>query len=323
MRRMARSFRLTLLLALACASPAVTRAQEQPGPMELIRKAVENEKANDKKAREYMFGERVETKKKQGNGFKTEVETREVFFLYGDQVKRLIAKDDKPLSEKDAKKEEERIAKIIEKHKNESESDRRKHEEKTQKDREEERKFLDEVAQAYDFKLEEAQNVGGRDAWVISGEPRRDFHPQSKEARILPKIRFKAWIDKEETEWVRVEAEVIDNITFGLFLAKLDKGAHFPSNRPESTTKSGYRSTSRWRPMRGFCSSTSISCPTLPIATIASSALRRRSRASSIRRLLRPRHHSPKPARCRRNCRLEASATRYNQGLRNRRNCAL
>ena len=227
MRRMARSIRLTLLLALACASPAVARAQQQPSPMELIRKAVENDNANDKKAREYMFVERVETKKKQGNGFKTEVETREVFFLYGDQVKRLIAKDDKPLSEKDAKKEEERIAKIIEKHKNESESDRRKHEEKTQKDREEERKFLDEVAQAYDFKLEEAQNVGGRDAWVISGEPRRDFHPQSKEAKILPKIRFKAWIDKEETEWVRVEAEVIDNITFGLFLAKLDRGAHF------------------------------------------------------------------------------------------------
>lgn len=223
-----RSIRFALLSVLVSLAPLALCAQEeaQPDVMSLIRQAVENDKANDKKAREYMYIEREETKKKQGKGFKTEVETREVFYLYGDEVSRLIAKDDKPLSEKDAKKEEERIAKVIEKKKNESESDRRKHEEKAQKNKEEERKFLDEVEQAYDFTLHGLENVGGREAWVISGEPRRDFHPKSKEAKILPKIRFKAWIDKEETEWVKVEAEVIDNITFGLFLAKLEKDAH-------------------------------------------------------------------------------------------------
>jgi hypothetical protein len=224
---MVRSIRLMLLLALVCAAPAVARAQEQPDVMSLIRKAVENDNANDKKAREYMYVQREESKKKQGNGFKTEVKTSEIFYLYGDRFKRVIAWNDNPLSEKEAKKEEERIAKQMEKHKQESEKDRRKNEEKAEKDREEERKFLDEVAQAYDFKLQGLESVGGRDAWVISGEPRRDFHPKSKEEKILPKIRFKAWIDKEETEWVKVEAEVIDNITFGLFLAKLDKGAHF------------------------------------------------------------------------------------------------
>ena len=215
------------LLALVCVVPATLRAQEPPDVMSLIRKAVENDNANDKKAREYMFVERAENRKKDGKGFKTEIETREVFYLYGDEVKRLVAKDDKPLSEKDARKEEERIAKLVEKKKNLSESDRRKHEEKARKDREEERKFLDEVAQAYDFRLQGLEIVTGREAWAISGEPRRDFHPRSKGAKVLPKIRFKAWIDKEETEWVKVEAEVIDNITFGLFLAKLEKGAHF------------------------------------------------------------------------------------------------
>jgi hypothetical protein len=224
---MIRLFRVSLLLLLASAMPRLIAAQEQPDVMSLIRKAVENDNANDKKAREYMFIERAETKKKDGSGFKTEIQTREVFYLYGDEVKRLIAKDDKPLPEKDARKEEERIAKLVEKKKNLSESDRRKHEEKAQKDREEERKFLDEVAQAYDFKLQGLESVGGREAWAIGGEPRRDFHPKSKEAKILPKIRFKAWIDKDDTEWVKVEAEVIDNITFGVFLAKLDKGAHF------------------------------------------------------------------------------------------------
>ncbi len=202
-------------------------AQDQPDPMSLIRKAVENDKINDQKAREYMYTEREETKTKQGRGFKTEIKTREVFVLYGHEIHRLIAKDDKPLSPSDAKKEEERIAKLTDKYKNESDAAHRKQEEKRAKQREQERKFLDEVAQAYDFTLHGTESVGGREAWVISGEPRKDFHPQSKEAKILPKIRFQAWIDKDDTEWVKVDADVIDNISFGVFLAKLDKGAHF------------------------------------------------------------------------------------------------
>ncbi len=201
-------------------------AQEQPDAMSLIRKAVEHDKANDKKAREYMYTEREETRTRQGSGFKTEIRTREVFVLYGHDVHRLIAKDDKPLDEKDAKKEEDRIGKLTEKYKNESDAEHRKQEEKRAKAREEERKFLDEVAQAYDFTMHGTETIAGREAWVISGEPRRDFHPQSKEAKILPKIRFKAWIDKEDTGWVRIDADVIDSISFGWFLAKLDKGAH-------------------------------------------------------------------------------------------------
>lgn len=220
-------FSLRLVIAVVLAGCLPLQAQDQADAMSLIRKAVENDKENDHKAREYMYTERQGTKTKQGSGFKTEVKTREVFVLYGHEMHRLIAKDDKPLSEKEAKKEEERIAKETDKYKNETEEQHRKQEEKRAKEREQERKFLDEVAQAYDFTLHGIETVGGREAWVISAEPRRDFHPKSKEAKILPKIRFKAWIDKQETEWVRVDADVIDSISFGWFLAKLDKGAHF------------------------------------------------------------------------------------------------
>jgi len=54
----------------------------------------------------------------------------------GEQVQRLTEKDDKPLSKKDADKEEEKIQKIIEKRKNESDSDRKKRLEREEKDRE-------------------------------------------------------------------------------------------------------------------------------------------------------------------------------------------
>src|SRR5512133_2236951 len=196
---------ISLLVLAVLAMPTVTAAQEQPEPMALIRAAVEREKVNDKKAREYMYVQREVNKKKQGDGFKTEIETSEVFFLYGDRIKRRIAKDDKPLSESEAKEEEERIAKLVEKHKNASESDRHKQEEKARKEEEDDRKVLDEVAQAFDFRMQGVDNLGGRDAWVIQCEPRKDYHPKTKEAKILQKVRFKVWIDKEESQWAKVE----------------------------------------------------------------------------------------------------------------------
>src|SRR4051812_32816023 len=225
-KRMIRLSRVLLLLLMA-GMPKVTAAQEQPEPIALIRAAVEREKVNDKKAREYMYVEREVNRKKRGDGFKTEIETSEVFYLYGDRIKRRIAKDDKPLSESEAKKEEERIAKLVEKHKNASESDRKKKEEQAHKEEEDDQKVFDEVAHAFDFKMEGVDSLGGRDAWVIQCEPRKDYRPKTKEAKILQKVRFKVWIDKEETQWAKVEADVIDGIGFGLFLAKLERGAHF------------------------------------------------------------------------------------------------
>ena len=212
-----------VVLAFLTLAPLAVRAQDQPDPITLIRKAVENDKENDKRAHDYMYIEREAQQMKD----KTEVRTKEVFYLYGHEINRLIAKDDKPLSEKDAKKEEERIAKQIDKLKNKSEVDRRKEEEKRAKEHEEQRKVWNEIAEAFDFRMQAPEQVNGREAWVISAEPRKEYRPKTKEAKILQKVRFKAWIDKEETQMVKVEGDVIEDITFGLFLAKLQKGAHF------------------------------------------------------------------------------------------------
>lgn len=219
---MNRLFRCAVISIVAIAPLAVC-AQDNPNPITLIRKAVENDKENDKRAHDYMYIEREAQKSKD----KTEVRTKEVFFLYGHEINRLIAKDDKPLSDKDAKKEEERIAKEVDKLKSKSDADRRKEEEKRAKEHEEQRKVWDEIAEAFTFTLQPAEQVEGRDAWVITAEPRKEYRPKSKEAKILQKVRFKTWIDKDETQMVRIDGDVIDDISFGVFLAKLQKGAHF------------------------------------------------------------------------------------------------
>jgi hypothetical protein len=83
--------------------------------------------------------QRTEEHKFDGTGAvkSSESKTYEVMQFYGEQLQRLIEKNDKPLAENDAKKEEVRIQRLIDKRRNESEKDREKRQEKEAKNREE------------------------------------------------------------------------------------------------------------------------------------------------------------------------------------------
>ena len=155
----------------------------------------------------------------------TEIETSDVLNIYGEQVQKLVAKNDKPLSDKDARKEDEKIQKLIDKRKDESDSDREKRLKKEEKDREEERQFVREVADAYNFKFVGIEQLNGRDNYVIDADPKPGYKPVHKEASILPKTRFRAWIDKDDTQMKKIDVQIIDTISFGLFLARLHKGS--------------------------------------------------------------------------------------------------
>jgi hypothetical protein len=196
---------------------------------QLFRVVADKDIENDKRLRDYTYTEREVENKLDGKGQtkSAEVRTYEIMEIYGEQVQRLIQKDDKPLSEKDAAKEEEKIQKVIDKRKNESESDRKKREAKEEKDREEGRKFVREVADAYDFKLVGTESLGGREAWVIDGEPRAGFEPHMKESKFLSKFHGRVWIDKSDLQLAKMDVECLDTVSWGLFLARFHKGSRF------------------------------------------------------------------------------------------------
>jgi len=195
----------------------------------LFQVVAEKDLANQKQVRDYTYIARQVQNKLDGKGQtkSTEVKTYEVLEIYGEQVQRLIAKDDKPLEGKDAAKEEEKIQKIIDKRKNESEQDRRKREEKEVKEREDGRKFVREIADAYDFTMIGTELVGGREAWVFQGEPRPGFEPHMKESRFLSKFHGRVWIDKSDLQMAKLDVQAIDNVSVGWVLARIHKGARF------------------------------------------------------------------------------------------------
>ena len=154
-------------LALAQSTPSLpitagTLSQEQI--QQLIRTVADKDIENDKKLADYTYVEHGVEQRLDGKGRvkSTESKTYEILEIAGDQVRRLIAKDGKPLSAKEAAKEDEKIQKIIDKHQNESEEERRKQQEKEAKEVEENRQFEKEVADAYNFTLTGIEQREGR-----------------------------------------------------------------------------------------------------------------------------------------------------------------
>lgn len=195
---------------------------------DLIRQAAGKDVENDKKQRDYTYVEREEERKRNGKGevASSEIRTYDVMMLYGEQVRRLVSKNDRPLLEKDAAKEEEKIQKSIDKRKNEGEDDRRKRLEKEEKQRADDRKFVGEVADAYNFRLVGVESINGRDTFVIDADPRPGFQPKLRDAKMLPNFRFRVWIDKTESQWVKLDIQCIETASFGWILARVHKGSN-------------------------------------------------------------------------------------------------
>jgi len=208
-------------------SPDANGKLSQEQMQQLFRVAADKDIENDKRLRDYTYIERDEEHRLDGKGQvkSTEVKTYEVMELYGEQVQRLIEKNDKTLDAKDAAKEEEKIQKVIDKRKNESEGAREKRERNEEKEREQGRQFVHEVADAYNFHLVGTESLGGRDAWVIDAEPRPGYEPHMKEAKFLPKFHGRVWIDKAEAQWAKMDIECIDTVSLGWFLARVHKGS--------------------------------------------------------------------------------------------------
>src|SRR6266853_46073 len=196
---------------------------------EIMRRAIEIDRRTLELARTYTCQHRQVVKHldKHGNVKSTEIKTYDINFYYGEDYSKLIMVDDKPLSEKEQKKEDEKLEKFLAKYRKESEEDRQKRHDKEKKERQEARSYRRDVVNAYDFRIVSEVELEGVDTWVIEATPRQDFKPTQPHADILKKIKGKLWIDKKEYNWVRVEAEATDTISFGLFLFRIHPGSRF------------------------------------------------------------------------------------------------
>jgi hypothetical protein len=232
---------LTLPCVIVCLSvagfPQASRTKAAPPPnpptpqlpaKEIVRRAMEHDISNWQRETDYTFIQRIEERELNSDGGvkSNKSQTEEIIFVYGQPYSHLIKRDDKPLSDSEARKVEKKLNDIMDKRSHEAPADREKRLADFQKHHQEEHDFLREVPDAYDFRLVGEEDLNGRTAYVIAGEPRQDFRPNMNAARVLPKLRPKLWIDKDGYQWLKMQAEVIDTITWGGFLLRLHSGSH-------------------------------------------------------------------------------------------------
>lgn len=213
--------RAVLFLAAAC---TLTAAQD---PREIVRRSVQLMGQNLAIARNYTFLERAETRELDSDAH---VKTRkivlyDVTMLEGSPYRRLVGRDDHSLSPEEERNEQKKLADSIAQRRKETPAARARRIADWEKRRQREREPLGEVPDAFDFQLAGEGQIDGRDAWIIEGTPRPGYRARSNMAKLFPKFRGKLWIDKADYQWIKTEVEATDNISWGLFVARLSKGA--------------------------------------------------------------------------------------------------
>jgi hypothetical protein len=215
-----------LLLFFATLSASAQELPSRPDAQEIIRQSLSHWRRSIDAAQKYTFQERsVETElEKDGDAKKTEIETHQISIIYGEPYAKLIARDDKPLSDKDQQKEEEKLNKFFNKQKNMSDEERQRNRDK-QHDKFR-REIADELPVMLDYEIVGEELFNGQPVWILSGTPKKGYHSNSMAGKLLSKLSGKVWITKSDFQWVKAEADLGDDFTVGWFIFKLHKGTH-------------------------------------------------------------------------------------------------
>jgi hypothetical protein len=207
------------------AAPAILAGQDA---RDIVRRSVELDKRNSEVARNYTFVQRQQQRDIDSNGRvkRVESDTHDVTLLEGSPYRRHIAHNDRPLSAKEQAQEEAKLRKSIEDRRKETPEQRAQRVQDWERKQERQREPLREVPDAFDLKLAGEEKLAGVDTWVIDATPHPGYKPHSRTAQFFPKVRARFWIAKQDYQWVKVDMESLDTISFGGFLIRMSKGSH-------------------------------------------------------------------------------------------------
>ena len=101
---------------------------------------------------------------------------------------------------------------------------------KKQKERAE---LIDQTRSAFVFTLLGDETRGNRKLLKFRMDPNPGYKPPTRSASIFTKVQGMVWLDEASGQMARIEGDVTDDISFGIFLGKIYKGSHFMQERYE------------------------------------------------------------------------------------------
>lgn len=105
--------------------------------------------------------------------------------------------------------------------------------EKYAKRRKERNDLIDATRNAFLFTFAGHETRSDRVLSRYQMAPNPAFKPTSRLSAIFPKVHGYVWVDENSCELARIEGDVTEDISIGLFLGKIYKGSHFMQERYE------------------------------------------------------------------------------------------
>jgi len=168
----------------------------------------------------YTYVERDQDRRLDAQGqLKSEkVDVTRMILVNGARFEQLVERNGQLPSAEERKKLDQDFEKL--KHETPEERTARRGKEQENKS------FLRDVLEGFDFRLLGEEVLGSRSTYVFQVRPHPGYHARDKYGKMFSKVEGKIWIDKSDFGWIKVEGQVTQSFSMGLFVARVQRGSH-------------------------------------------------------------------------------------------------
>jgi hypothetical protein len=209
---------LLLLIAVLLARPA---ASDREDAQALLLRVIDNQEQNDALQRQYAYRENVMTEYLGADGKidRRESETHDITPSLLGEYRRLVARNDRPLSVPEERREEEKLQRHLAKQSQLPPGEREKAASKATRRTDRFRTRLRESLEVYDFTPLADEKVEGRPVQVFRFAPRPGYRPHSRATSVLSKLEGTIWIDPDQAQIAKLHVVFRESLKFaaGIF----------------------------------------------------------------------------------------------------------
>ncbi len=145
----------------------------------------------------------------------------------GSPYQSLTAVNGKPLPSEERARQQAMLEKTIVQRRSESPRARATRIEKYQAERRQEHLLMQQMTEAFDFKLLGERRLDSRVVYALKAIPRQGYKPPNMDSQVLTGMQGQLWIDKQTFQWVKVTAHVFSPVSIEGFLAQVEPGTYF------------------------------------------------------------------------------------------------
>src|SRR5665213_392208 len=213
-----------IAVLLAQGEPSPVKSQDRssaPDARQIMEASIAATQRDWKARLHYTYIERDENRRRDlaGRVKSEDVEVSRMILVNGVPFEQLVERNGQPPSAGQERKQQRELDKL----KRETPEQRA---ERLRKQEEENTSIVQEVPKAFDFQVIGEEAVNGRPAYILQATPHPGYHAQGKYGNMFSKVTGKLWVDTQDLGWIKVDGQVIQPFSMGLFLVRLLRGAH-------------------------------------------------------------------------------------------------